>query len=116
MNRLDVFANVCNLIDESPNNATLKSKIMTFIDRGYTELLKKEGKILPTTPLTDTTELICNPKNIDYLVFYAAWNYFLSESDYESAGYYKTEIRYYKIFAPKTPIKIVDVYGGGDIV
>lgn len=114
MNRINILQNICDIIDESINDSTIKTKLLRFIDTAYTECLRREYKEPPTSPLTDTTKLMVDERNTPFITFYATWLYYLSDGETSLAGIFKDEyegFRFYK--PPTTPIKVIDVYGVG---
>lgn len=115
MTRVDVLQMVCDLIDENTSNSTLKTLLNRFIQRAYNSLLRKEGKPLSTL-LDDSTVLLTYDENVEYIVFFTIWLYYLNDEDIENANIYKSEYMSFNIYAPTSFTKVVDVYGGGSDV
>lgn len=114
MNRIDILTHVCDLIDESINDTTIKPRLLRFIDKAYTECLRREYKE-PEPPLEDATELKCDLRNTPFIAYMTSWLHYLNEGDIAMAGIYKDEYEGFRFYKPPSiPIKVIDVYGGSE--
>lgn len=113
MNLGDLIDTVIEDLDEVKTNIPLRDRVKKIINRGYKELAKREGKELPPNLVKDTDLLLTNEKNIEFIINYAKWLYYLADQDNESAGIFKGEYEGFKIYSPKNFSKMEDTYGGG---
>lgn len=115
MNRIDILTHVCDMIDESINDNTIKPRLLRFIDKAYLECLRREYKEPPIEALTDSTKLLTDDRNSSFIAYFTTWLHYLNEGDTSLAGIYKDEYEGFRIYkAPKEPIKVIDVYEIGE--
>lgn len=114
MTRLDILQHIADLTDTNTNDSTLKPKLLRYIDKAYVECLRREYKEIPSTPLTDTTQLLIDTRNAPFMGYYGAWLHFINEQDTALAGIMKDEYEGFRFYKPaKSTIKIIDVYDLG---
>ncbi|MEG0133112.1 MAG: hypothetical protein RR851_13215 [Clostridium sp.] len=111
MKRKDVLRMVIDVIDESMNDSVLAEKLYRYIDRAHKVLAKRELRPLPPTLLEDT-ELATYDENVEFIVNYAIWLYYLTDLETESASIFKGEMESINLYKPQVFKKFEDVYGG----